>query len=323
MSGLSRILSFPFRMYGLPFLPMLEGQTADRAHKVRIHPPILVRPEGMPLSPDVPFPSWPNFEWSPDASDRFPPPKVAPRPGLGPRMYDSLRVDFWGKDPNNFATRFEPMFLSWVRAVTGQEWIGEYEPHTDVHVKYQFGIDSEGRASEAPYAVGRAMTPSKYMHPLTPELWESAFAQSLLGQSPPLYWMIWQDAGLHRSANRMRESCLSLTLSLELARDTLFPRFAKTRSRPGVGAVLIAPFDGTDLLRHLSSALYDVLSRNFQTEEPVIWNHIKELYVARHHVAHGREAIVRDARGTRSVSDKDLLRWKHAVQDCLLWMEKL
>jgi hypothetical protein len=161
------------------------------------------------------------------------------------------------------------------------------------------------------------------MRPLTPELWKSAFEYTLLGQAPPFYWMIWQDAGVHRAAGRVRESSLSLALSLEVARDTLFPRFAKTRSKSGVGAVLSSPFDGTDLLRHLSSNLKDVRGRNLQTEEPRLWMEIKDLYVARHRIAHGREAMIRSPNGARPVNDEDLLRWKNVVQECLLWMETL
>lgn len=325
MSGLSRIFSFPFRIYGAPFLPALSGIAADRQHQVRIYPPFLVRVAGMPLSPDVPFDRWPGFQWSSTAPEheRIPPPQIAPRPGLGPRVYDSLRVDFWGPDAHNFGLRFEPMFLSWLRLLTGQEWIGEYEPHTDTHVKYEFAIDSEGSASGAPYGLGRAITPSAHMRPLAEDIWRSAFANSLQNEPPPVYWMLWQDAAVHRAADHIREACLALTLSLEVARDSLFPKFASTRNRPGVGAVLTSPFDGTDLLEHLAGALQKVHNRNLKVEEPATWGEIKQLYVARHHVAHGREPIVRDSEKSRLAEDADLIRWMQAVRRTLLWMETL
>jgi len=246
------------------------------------------------------------------------------RVGPGGHAFDAVRIDFWGPDPHAYALRFEPAFLAWIRHLTGQDWVGVYEAHTDSRLKYGFDIDEEGRALPPITALLKGIrAQGVHVHPLNASLFQEAFYRSLREENPPLYWTLWQDASVYLAMNRTREIILTLVLSLEVARHVVFPHFARTKAEPGLGAVLMAPFDGTDLLKHLSSALEKVRNRNLQKEEPKIWQSIKSLYIARHHVAHGRPPVFSTLSGLQSVDDQNLVTWWNDVRSALLWIESL
>lgn len=310
----------------MPHLQALEGRSPDKVHRVRIYPPFVVRPKGMAISPDVPFTAWPAFKWSPNLPENLrvgPTPSLQLKPGLGSEGFDAVRVDVWGSSPNEFSTNFVATLLMWIRYLTLQNWVGEYEPHTDSTVKYEFEIDADGKAIGTVYAIAKIFTQSPYMTPLDSSIFHQAFQNALRNELPPVYWTLWLDASLYRSSGKIIETVLTLALSLEVARDTIFPRFAQTKARPGLGEILVSPFDGTDLLKHFSSALENVKNRNLQTEQPTIWNAVHDLYVARHHVAHGRKPIIKSKDVVQTVRETDLQEWVDTVRLALQWLETL
>lgn len=277
----------------------------------------------------MPFSQWSAFEWSPrlPENDRLLPPtgfKVGP--GIGAEeAFDALRIDIWGPDPSSYVSKFEPLLLAWIRYLTGQDWVGEYEAHSDSRAKYAFEIDSDGKAIASPRAlltgVGGYGSP---MRPLDSALFQEAFHRALAGDSPPTYWSVWQDASMYRAMKRTKETVLALALSLEVARDTVFPRFAPTKAKPSLGQVLVSPFDkDDDLLKHLSWMLEKIHGRNLEKEKPEVWSGIKQLYIARHHVAHGRPPVFPTLSHLKNVDDQDLLRWINDVRSALQWIESL
>lgn len=327
MRGYGQVFSFPFRIYASEDLPRLEGETSDGKYRVRVYTPILVRQEGDSLSPPVPFDKWPEFSWSPQSSpdDRLlPPTNVHTRASIWSRAFDTIRIDIWGDSSRDYARTFLGVMLSWLRHLSGQDWIGEFEPHTDSDVKAAFEIDRDGLALSSPWVLVKGFTPAEYMGPVDPKIWSASFAHTLEGSSPPIYWSFFQDGNIYRILRKPRECILAFALSLEVARDTVFPRFAKTKVRPGVGAVLTKPFDSTDLLAHLSKALASVRNRDLREEHPGLFRDLQRLYVARHHVAHGRNPIITSERGGhRPVEDSDLKRWSDTVYGVLRWIETL
>jgi hypothetical protein len=155
-------------------------------------------------------------------------------------------------------------------------------------------------------------------------IFREAFRHALEGDGPPIYWMIWQDASMYHSMNRTKETVLALALSLEVARHTVFLRFAPTKTKSGLGQVLASPFDkDDDLLKHLSGTLEKIHSRNLERENPKVWSSIKQLYTARHHVAHGRPPVFSTLSGLKNVGDQNLFTWLDDVRTTLQWIESL
>lgn len=327
MKGTAAIFGFPFRIYGEPSLPALEARDPIRKWRYRMHPPFRVREKGSPLSPDVPFHHWPEFKWSPKVSkdQRQKPPSglsVAPF-GPGPTAFDAMRVDMWGPGANTVVFEFARRFVSWVRFLTGQSWVGAYEAEADTSLKYFFDIDSQGRALKTPGHVGKGTPAFEFMQLLTRSLYDEAFKRSVGLEEVRTYWTVFHDALTSRAMGHMSSSILGLALSLEVARDTLFSAFAPTKIKPALGLALLPPFDGTDLLKHLGGILDSFRGRSLEKEEPDLWKQLNRLYVARHHVAHGKTAATLGSGGVVPVSDQHLTDWCRAVRKVLIWMESL
>jgi hypothetical protein len=236
-----------------------------------------------------------------------PPKELSPRPFPGP-FYDALRIDIWAADAENEAAALPRTFLRWLRCLSLQPWIGEFERQTDPTVKNTFEIDRLGRATVTPWAYGVVVTPSPYMHPVDEPIWRAAFQQALSGNDAPTHWQLFLDSHNERASGKMPEAILALATSLEVGRDTLFPT---------------VPFSDTDLLKHLSSQLAKYVTRRLDQEHQDLYQSIANLYVARHQVAHGKPPVVRTAVGVRPAQDDDLRKWTEATRSTLLWMEQV
>lgn len=329
MSGHASIYSFPFRLYSSEELDPIEVSHADGRHRVRVYSPLTVRESGMPLSPDVPFPRWPRFSWNPgiDSEDRVPPPRGASAKPASEMFYDALRVDVRGPESDSVQNAYIRDLLGWLRELTLQPWIGEYEPHTDTILKYGFRCDSDGRAIDAPWAHMKATTMSPWMTLLDDDSWREAVEQAAGPENPMPYWALFLDAQLQRAVNDVSQALLLMALALEVARDTHFPRFSPTTTKPGVGEVLEEPFGDTNLLSHLSSDLEEVHQdgRNLQRERPDEWQAVRKVYVARHHIAHGGPAVILEDEGdgVRPAEDDDVRTLSNLTHNSLRWIEAL
>lgn len=323
MDGHASIFSFPFRIYGDAFLPRLDGQLADGDLRIRVHPPFRVRERGSPLSPPVPFPMWTGFEWHPNLprEKRLSPPKdLTPSP-FGERAYDAFRLDAWGSAAEQRSHSFVQQFLRWIRRLTEQPWVGAFESHTDPLIKGSFRIDQEGRAVDTPFTYGVFLTSDGFRHPMRQDEWREGFKRTLAGYEPQTHWLLYLDAVNNQSLQRVGEAVLSLALSLEVARDTLFEPLAASVDNSEAGTRLGVPFRGDDLRKHLSTHLQLAAGRNLQAERPDLWQAVDDLYTARHMVAHGKRAIVRLPGKVRAATGEDVGRWTAAVRATIVWME--
>ena len=354
VNGRSAIYGFPFRIYSEPFLSACEVVSSGRGFRYRVHRPFVVRPAGSPLSPEVPFEKWPAFEWNATVPerDRIGPPSgitatpdtrsdemlfnwspatpsagPQPRPVGGDvrqpiRAYDALRVDVWGGTAEIEVERFVVALLDWMRRLTFQPWIGDYQAMGDSAVKATFEIDADGRAIVSPYARG-AFFIWPEAQPLSGVSFQEAVYRASRGEEVEQYWRLYFDAINYLGRRRTNETVLALTLSLEIARNTIYPKFAPSKVKSGLGAVLVKPFDDTDLLAHLSTRLGAYRMRNLATEDSATFRHVNGLYTARHHVAHGKPAIVMTSKGAEAPSNKTLMDWAAATRKTLEWMESL
>lgn len=324
MNGRARIYSFPFRIYAEGDLGVLNGSMRSGS-RVRVYPFFTVRPRNERLSPAVPFSKWPNFSWSPGLpqNKRLKPPSVDIQSIEADHAHDAVRIDVWGSTPEVVANDFVSSYLSWVRLFTGQEWIGEFEPHTDPLLKNDFRIDRDGRAISEPYSYGSVALRKPWWSLLTNELQETAFRWTLTGTAPPLYWMLFLDASLYWASAKEQECVMALALSLEVARDTIYPKFARVKKRKGTGDVLADPFDGTDLLRHLTTALQSVGKPSLESDRPDLHSTVEQLYRARHHAAHGKPLITTADGQRRKLVAADLEPWLLPTFSTLKWIEEL
>ncbi len=257
------------------------------------------------------------------ADQRLIPPTDIGSRFVGERQYDALRIDVWGPDAESELVAFAKRLLAWLRHLSAQPWIGAIDSHTDYTLKHHFGIDRHGDAIESPFAVAHVTTPEAATTSITSAIWTDAFTRACGGAEVPLYWGLFYDAQNSHARDDLRGAVLSMALALEVARDINFQRFTASEFVEGIGLVLKAPFDDTDLLKHLSSRLKKIYGRDLRVERPVIWKRVREIYIARHHVAHGREAVYPTGAGLRKLTPEVYREWPPAVRSALLWIENL
>ena len=317
--GLAAILSFPFRIYSEPVLPTIECEGSSD-FRYRVYRPFRIRDKGTPLSPTVPIERWPGFEWNPSVPPdlRMNPPADLTTQPMGPRAHDAMRFDVYGdeavveKQLGIFAGRL----LSWIRVLTGQPWIDEFEFQTDPTIKNTFPVDDEGRAVETPHAHGKVTTPDGNMRPLDAAIWQDAITRAATGDETPLRWLVFLDAYNARAQSKNDLAILHLSLSIEIARDSVLDVLVP----PSAGA---SPFRGTNLLAHLSTDLFRWKGRDLETERPELWTALNSIYDARHHVAHGKPPIVVDRGEVRPVTEEDIRAWIGAARAILNWIEAM
>lgn len=326
MTGEAGIFTFPFRFYVGEEIREVEARHFDGRHVLRLYKPWVVRKSGAPLSPDVPFSDWPQFSWNPKLPQdkRLKPPTLkSVNPG-GTTFVDALRVDVRGPSARSVLDSFTVEFVRWVRHLSRQPWIGEYEPQSDPLLKYGFRCDSQGRAIDAPFAYGKGMAFAKWMVPIDNGIWAEAVRRASIMQEPEPYWDLFFDSHIQRSVHKVSASLLSLVLALEVGRDRNFPRFAPTKEKRGIGTVLDKPFEDTpDLLKHLSTHIEELISRNLEKECPEEWTALSKLYIARHKIAHGGPAVILEDGAMREATLDDAKNLADSVFLILRWMEQL
>jgi hypothetical protein len=323
--GRSSIYSFPFRFYTGGDLQ--EVSVENDQERVRIHDPVVLRNGSTTLSPEFPPEEWPHFRWSPWAgrSKRLLPPKtLKPLPQrLGKHAFDGFRIDHWSELEGNRVSRFVTRFLAWLRYQSGQEWIGRYEPHRDASLRYTFEIDAQGRAVDQPYLYGKTHMGYPWTRQISQVMWKAAAVHALQEDAPPEYWSVFFDAAMAVAVSDIRTTVLHLSLALEMARDVHLVKYSKPRQHPLLGEVRGEPFEDDDLLKHLTDRLEAVHPNGANASKALgePWTRIRQLYIARHHVAHGKPPLAPWNGGVREVTYEDLTEIMKAAFGALQWLE--
>jgi hypothetical protein len=322
-AGHSGLFHFPFRIHAEESLREHEGEGRD--FRYRVYPPFLVRSSGSPLTDDVPKELWPSFRWH----DAVPPSmreiSAAPdlrysKRGQDAILYDGLRVDIWSRDAANRLRNFVLSALRWVRNLSGQPWISDVDRHYASTMKRSFPIDASGAAVHE--AIGVTRVKLTIFEFVTNVMWKSSFryaSQTDVPVSSNLYF----DAINAAAIDDYPRAVMNLSMALEASRDDCFSRVYPCDSVEGRGPRLKPPFDSTDLLKHLSVHAESVFGCNLRKDHPEFWTALRNLYIARHHVAHGKGAVFPIA-GRLTVVNKDsFLEMQASAVVALKWMHNL
>ncbi|HST30160.1 MAG TPA: hypothetical protein VLK27_04915 [Chthoniobacterales bacterium] len=324
-SGHSGIFAFAFRIHAEEKLR--EHDTAVGEYRYRVYEPFLVRKSGSFLTDEIPMRLWPKFEWN-----NCIPTKLRGEQGASPelrytgrsgpcRWYDGLRVDIYGPNAVERVEPFVSSFMRWLRHVSGQPWIGAVDHHHLSEMQRLFAIDSKGAAVEQAGGCARMVVMPRFKL-LTDETWRTAFVYATLYE-PPIHSSLFFDALNAAAINDYSRAVMNLAMSLESCRDETFSRLHPTAVSSDEDQQSAAPFEGTDLLKHLSKNAKQAFGRSFEEEEPEHWVHLRKLYVTRHHVAHGRPAMFRESGKWVRVDMKNFEPMELAARSVLHWIDQL
>lgn len=321
-SGYSGIFHFPFRIYAQEELHGFEGRGSD--FRYRVHAPFLVRRTGSPVTDDVPQELWPNFRWHVRV-----PREMRGEQSVAPDLYyqtpartnaiwyDGLRFDLWGTDALNRLAPFVLSAMRWLRKVSCQPWISDVDRHYGSTMKRSFPIDDSGAAvHEAP---GLVRLRPAVCSCVTNTMWQSAFAGAAQSEVPTFY-NLYFDAVNAAAIDDYSRATMNLAMALESCRDYYFSKIYPADFVEGRGPRLKAPFNLTDLLKHVSATAATVFGRDFSVEHSEDWPHLKNLYFARQHVAHGKGPVFPASAGLTLVDIKSFLKMQKAAWMAFTWM---
>jgi hypothetical protein len=324
-TGWSGIFHFPYRVNAQE--PLREHEAAGGGFRYRVYAPFLLRQEASPVTDDVPPNLWPSFKWHDSVSQRLRGEPTAPvemryNNEVGPAIwYDGLRVDIWGSDAQERISPFALSFMRWLRHLSGQPWISAVDRHSESILKRCFEVDASGAATSEVYPYGQ-MIGAQFVF-VTDVMWQQAFELAASGQEVAIYSDLFFDAANAGATRDYSRAVMNLAMALESCRDQNFSRLHRAKDVEGRGPQLEAPFDHTDLLKHLSKDARFAFDRDFSSEHPEHWPALRNLYVARHHVAHGKGPVFRTDQGLKSVDKESYSGMQSAAGVALNWMETL
>lgn len=322
-SGHSGIFHFPFRIHAQE--PLCPHDGVGSEFRYRIHAPFLVRPTGSPLTEDVPQELWPDFRWHDLAPEEMRKVSAAPdlhyaKGGQNAILYDGLRVDLWATDAANRLSALVLSAMRWLRNFSGQPWISDVDRHNASTMKRSFPIDDSGAAVHEAIGVTRVrLTTFTFV---TDAMWKSAFEHAARFDIP-ISGSLYFDAINAAAIDDYDRAIMNLAMALESCRDYCFAKIHPSENVEGRGPRLKTPFNSTNLLKHLSVHSETTFGRNFKKEQPSLWPHLKRLYVARHHVAHGKGPVFPTPSGIKTVDKDSFSEMQASALVALRWMADL
>jgi hypothetical protein len=323
--GWSGIFHFPYRINAQEQLH--EHEAVGVGFRYRVHSPFLLSRQASPVTNDVPPNLWPDFKWHDSVPETLRGVPVAPvemrySSESGPAIwYDGLRVDIWGPGAQERISPFVLSFMRWLRHLSGQPWINDVDQHSRSTLKRIFPIDNLGAATDQVSPLSEMVTVQFRF--VTDAMWQRASELAASGREVPVYSNLFFDAMNAAATHDHARAVMNLAMALESCRDQNFSRLHPATFVKDRGPQLKAPFDHTDLLKHVSENAQEVFGRDFSREHADHWPHFRNLYVARHHVAHGRGAVFQTDKGLKLVDENSYGAMQSAAAIALRWMEAL
>lgn len=324
-AGWSGIFHFPFRINARG--EFRQHDASGAGFRYRIYKPFLLRRDTSPLTSDIPQALWPDFAWHDSIRGRTQGEPTSPvemhysdKDGVAD-WYDGLRVDIWGPTAQDRLEPFVLSFMRWLRMVSLQPWISDVDHHSPSELKRFFEISTEGLAISEVYPVS-SIRIAKIAF-VTDAMWQQAFEIAASGRETPLYANLFYDAINASARDDYDRAIMNLAMALESCRDQNFSKIHEAEDLELRGPQLKRPFNHTDLLMHLTKDSQQAFGRDFSVENPTHWPHLRNLYIARHHVAHGKGAVFSSQSGLKRVDKDSFSLMQIAAAAALDWMEAL
>jgi hypothetical protein len=201
-------------------------------------------------------------------------------------------------------------FIAFVRDGTRQWWVGRGREHTEDRLRHTFLTDSRGVRVSPLVSRHVAFSLLGIEQPLNPDRFQSVCR--FLEQGSPVWqsWQMFYDAVYYYASGDLSRAVLAAGGAVELERDRVAQR-AKVR------------FRGTNLLKHIHIDAKKRFGRSFRDENRTEYGHVKELWLARGDVAHGKAPLMRRNGKIRPIVDQDLKPLLEAVLQLLNWLKQL
>lgn len=223
---------------------------------------------------------------------------------------DSIRIDIIGNpqdsnDPEQLSTKL----MNQLRWRSNQWWIGRSSDVSSGHIRNTFDISTEGEPLSILDGVARGRTVAGFEKAIDASLWQAAIIDIQNEVEVPLYDVLLLDARYFAAAGDIRRSVLDSATACEIAKNITFERLNLKK-------------DGTDLIKHISEKLEEKIGRSYEKEESANYLIIKDLWIARGNIAHGKIEYRYNGQ-TVVIDDKRVGEFASAAKNCVRWLETL
>ncbi len=291
-SGAALVFAFPFDIWILDGSPDPVTVTIGGS-SLSFYWPFNSNGSKGPVVSSIPFERVP---FRPGTRNSVPPLAITanPAPPDGSILADSMRVDVLplptdlSSAAHTDAERVVASFLSRVRHLTGQWWVGHAHHEFQSWLRNWYQVDPTGMLTSRDVSLPtRLESRMGFEQPLSAQTFSEAAADAAAGLSTPLHWESFYDATFFFIAHEaVARAVVEASTSCELAIEGSIARLAALRSHPfdGMSRVL----DRGDFIGNIRNALVTVLHRSYAEEHPVEFERLRSLWAARGSVAHGR-----------------------------------
>lgn len=232
---------------------------------------------------------------------------------------DTILVTYWGPASPNEGVHLERYivrpFLEWLRVLTRQWWIGRSIEGVNGALHFIAPQDEQGRNVGSPTPVVRMTTAGLGMTPVTDEIWIEAWRRTLAQEVPPASRSLEMDADYMIASEEYRSGVILACSAIEAARDDVLTRVGAKHADMKTSA--------TDLLKHLSVGLENVVRANLESERPELFQLTTAFWRARGEAAHGRPVYWRIGGNVSPIEDVDFGTIADNLAHIIEWLESV
>lgn len=319
--GGAYLFLFPFDIYTKDLTATISVTLGDQTW--RGYPPFLndredplaieqVRKELVPGPAEFPEPGvgTPAFE------------KFSLRHSIGART-NTVRVDFIPDPEAAVATEFVELLVGWLRATSGQWWMGQNRGHALRPLRNWFGISAKGERASGFHTFWSYYGGFGIEKPVTHDVFAQSFRAATRGHQVPLSAEALLDAMYHHASGDDRRAVLDAATACEAAVGEEFRRVAN-RDGHSASAVKRATASNDFTVQLETAAKSLGVGSEFSVEDPTSFAWLEQLRTARGNVAHGGPLMIRDKNGKGHVPDaEDMFAMIDAARIVLGWLRDL
>lgn len=230
---------------------------------------------------------------------------------------DTFVVHVYGKDHDRLgsiiAQELVSRVLKWLSILSQQWWIGRSSEALTGNLHLALPMIDYGHIQGAPVPHVKQTTASRRTCVISPEMWAEAFEKSIKRIEPDIGDVLLVDAQYSFFSGNILLLFISVCSSFELMRDDVLSRRRTVDSS----------FKSSDLLVHMSKGFEKLIGRNLEKEQPEKFAFVKACWVARGHVAHGKNLYWNYNGKSTNFSQVDVGWFFEEVRAVQAWLRSL
>jgi hypothetical protein len=236
----------------------------------------------------------------------------------GASRSDALRVDLNADDPG-LAISFVDSALELMRFHSFQWWITRDRRFDDSYLRNSFGVNELGERVDEVMSNAKVVGRFGIERIMDRPMFESVVRMAASGQQAPAAIVSLLDALYFFQTQEYRRFLIEGAVACEILLVEHGRLIAQDRDLPQ--GLIKRELGKRDFEDRLDVGLANVLGRSFAKEEPVHYEWLVAMWIARNNVAHGKPAMTRHGGRTITPTREDFTEMSNAVIKLFMWYQ--